>query len=331
MLIYVDDLLITGKNSGMIEELKTIMHGNFKIKDLGQLKYFLCIEVVRNTEGIILSQRKYALELILDSGLGNACSVSTPLEQNQKLTSSEYDMHIEHRSDELLEDTGMYQRLIGRLLYLTHTRPNIMYDVQLLSQFMQTPKKVHYEAAMRVVRYIRKSLGEGILFSNKSRPNLVAFCDSDWAACPMSRRSVTGYCVKLGDSLICWKSKKQNTISRSSAEAEYRCMASTVEELVWLRGLTKELGIEHHEPTTLYCDNQAALHIAANPVYHERTKHIEIDCHFVRDQIQKGVVCTKHVSTKEQQADIFTKGLGTNQHERLKIKLGMKDESHSPT
>ncbi|XP_039045782.1 secreted RxLR effector protein 161-like [Hibiscus syriacus] len=101
-----------------------------------------------------------------------------------------------------------------------------MYAVQLLSQFMQAPKKIHYEAAMRVVRYIQKNPGEGILFSAKSKPSLVAFCDSDWAACPMSRRSVSGYCVKLGDSLICWISKKQRTISLSSAEAEYRCMAS---------------------------------------------------------------------------------------------------------
>ncbi|XP_039035713.1 uncharacterized mitochondrial protein AtMg00810-like [Hibiscus syriacus] len=136
---------------------------------------------------------------------------------------------------------------------------------------------------MRIVRYIRKNLGEYILFSVKSKPNLVAFCDSDWAACPMSRRSVTGYCVKLEDSLICWKSKKQSTISQSSTEVEYRCMASSVAELVWLRGLTKEMGIKHHEPTTLYCVNQAALHIAANPVYHERTKHIEIDCNFVSE------------------------------------------------
>ncbi|KAG8480521.1 hypothetical protein CXB51_024618 [Gossypium anomalum] len=296
LLIYVDDLLITENDGGMVAELKGILHLNFNIKDLGHLKYFLGIEVVRSKEGIVLHQKKYALELIADLGLRGACCASTPLEQNAKYTTADYDKQVQGNTlDGMLEDVTVYQRLIGILLYLTHTRPDITFAVQHLSQFMQAPKKVHYEATLQIVR------------------------------------SITGYCIKLGDSLICWKSKKQNTVSCSSAEAEYRYMASTVAELVWLKGLIEELGIKHEIPAALFCDSQAALQIAANPVFHERTKHIEIDCHFVREKIQKGVVQTSHVSTKDQQADIFSKGLCLAQHDHLVSKLGMKDVYHSPT
>lgn len=332
MLIYVDDLLITGNDSMLIDELKTMLHKNFRMKDLGTLKYFLGIEVSRSSAGIMLSQRKYALELVEDVGLIGTKPVATPLEQNLKLTTIEFDEALQlEKNDEVLADASVYQRLIGRLLYLTHTRPDISYSVQHLSQFMKNPKKSHYDAALRVVKYVKKNIGQGILLATGSSTRIVAYCDSDWASCPMTRKSLTGFCVKLGNSLISWKAKKQSTISRSSAEAEYRSMASTVAELKWIVGLISELGIKDCKPVELYCDSQAAIQIAANPVYHERTKHIEIDCHFTRDSIQEGLVATKHISTKEQIADIFTKALSAQQHGYLLSKLGVLDIYHPPT
>nr|XP_016466489.1 PREDICTED: uncharacterized mitochondrial protein AtMg00810-like [Nicotiana tabacum] len=177
-------------------------------------------------------------------------------------------------------------RLLGKLLYLTITGPYISFAVQSLSQFIHSPKVSHMEAVLRVVRYIKTSLGLGLFFTAHCSESLSAFCDADWVACPNTRKSVTGYFVKLGTSLISWKSKKKSTISRSSAEAEYRSLASTVAEVVWILGLLKELGLEHQSPVPIYCDSKSALAIAANPVFHKHTKHIDIDCHFIREKIQ---------------------------------------------
>uniref|UniRef100_A0A3Q7F578 Reverse transcriptase Ty1/copia-type domain-containing protein n=1 Tax=Solanum lycopersicum TaxID=4081 RepID=A0A3Q7F578_SOLLC len=190
-----------------------------------------------------MHQRKYALELISDCGLGGSKPASTPLESGVKLTTVEYDEATAKTDDPLYANVTAYQRLIGRLLYLTTTRPDICFAVQVLSQFMQKPKVSHWEAALRLVRYIKGCPGQGILLSSEDSNEMEAFCDSDWASCPNTRRSVTGYVIKLGNSLISWKSKKQHTVSRSSAEAEYRSMAAAVSEISWLLGVLKELNV----------------------------------------------------------------------------------------
>ncbi|XP_075490977.1 uncharacterized protein LOC142529351 [Primulina tabacum] len=224
LLVYVDDIVITGNHEPSISSLKEYLHPKIKIKDLGTLKYFLGIEVARSKVGICLNQRKYALELISEAGLAGAKFFDTPMEQNLKLTTKKYDDSIGQKSslDPLLDDPCSYRRLIGRLIYLTVTRPDICFAVQLLSQFMHNPKTSHMEAAVRVLKYLKGTPRQGILLSSQSSLSLTAFCDSDWGICPMSRRSVTGYCIKLGESLISWKTKKQPTVSRSSAEAEYK-------------------------------------------------------------------------------------------------------------
>ncbi|KAK8624287.1 hypothetical protein V6N13_065635 [Hibiscus sabdariffa] len=189
-------------------ELKLILHSNFKMKDLGDLKYFLGLEILRSKEGIVLNQRKYALELIEDTGVGGAKPAFTPLEQNKKFTSIEYDGNSEI-DDEELQDNVVYQRLIGSLIYLTHTRPGIMFVVHTLSQFMHRPKRSHLDVALRIVRYIKRNPGRGVFLSSKSMCQFFAYCDSDWESCPLTRRSVTGFCIKLGDSLMSWKSKNK--------------------------------------------------------------------------------------------------------------------------
>lgn len=268
VLLYVDDMVIAGNNEKTINDLKVFLNSFFKIKDLGPLKYFLGIEVARSKARIIVCQRKYTLDILEEAGLLGLKPAKVPMEPDLVLTA---------KGSYSLKDPTRYQRLIGKLTYLTITRPDITYSVSTLSQFIQDPKLHHFKATLRLLQYLKAAPGQGLLFPLNSQLHLIGYCDADWARCPVTRQSVTGYCIFLGGSLVSWKSKKQATVSRSSAEAEYRSMASAMFKLTWLRYLLKDLHVPHLAPARLFCDNQAALHLAANPIYDERTKHIELD------------------------------------------------------
>ncbi|XP_075103372.1 uncharacterized protein LOC142177986 [Nicotiana tabacum] len=204
VLVYVDDMLITGPNLRLVEETKATLQKIFKVKDLGELKYFLGLEFARSSQGILMHQRKYALELVSELGLGAAKPAATPLEANVKLTTPQYDEHIGTANtldDALLPNITSYQRLLGKLLYLTVTRPDIAFSVQTHSQFMQKPKKSHIEAALRVVKYFKNHPGQGVLLSSQKKSVISVFCDADWAACPLTWKYVSGFCIKYGDSL----------------------------------------------------------------------------------------------------------------------------------
>ncbi|KAJ4787232.1 Retroelement pol polyprotein-like [Rhynchospora pubera] len=321
ILVYVDDLVIAGNNSEALKGFKQYLSSTFHMKDLGALKYFLGIEITRGPEGLFLCQRKYTLDILAESGLLGAKPAAFPIEQNHQLLNA---------IGPPMDDPERYRRIVGRLIYLTITRPELCYSVHVLAQFMQAPLQAHYDAAIRVLRYLKGNPGQGVVLRADSDLRLYAYCDSDWASCPLTRRSLTGYFVMLGQSPISWKTKKQHTVSRSSAEAEYRSMATTACELTWLKSLLQFLGVSHTQPMKLFCDSQAAIHIASNPVFHERTKHIEVDCHYVRDSIRAGHITTSHVRTTEQLADIFTKALGKRQFQYLLSKLGIRD-LHAPT
>ncbi|CAL0299836.1 unnamed protein product [Lupinus luteus] len=315
ILIYVDDLILTGNDILEIDRMKHLLNSEFSIKDLGNLKFFLGMEIARSAEGILLYQRKYTLDLLQETGMLAAKPCSTPMEYSIKL--------IHSKSGDLLPNPSTYRRLIGKFVYLTQTRPDLSFAVGHLSQFLSAPTDEHLKAAMRILRYIKSTIGIGIFFPSSSDFKVKGYTDADWGACIDTRRSVSGYCFYIGNSLICWKSKKQKTVSRSSAEAEYRALALAACEAQWLMHLLSDLKVNHSDPIVLYCDNQSALHIATNPVFHERTKHIDIDCHSVRERIQSDIIHLLPISTVFQVADIFTKALSPQLFKNFHSKLGM--------
>jgi len=226
-------------------------------------------------------------------------------------------------------DKGLYQRLVGKLIYLSHTRPDIAFDVSVVSQFMHDPREMHLQAVNRILQYLKGSPGKGILFKRGGNMVLEAYTDADYAGSLVDRRSSSGYCTFLGGNLVTWRSKKQNVVARSSAESEFRSMAMGVCELLWLKIILDDLKIRWEGPMRLYCDNKSAISIAHNPVQHDRTKHIEVDRHFIKEKLDNGLICTPFVSTKDQVADVLTKGLPNNMFQDLISKLGMED-IHSP-
>lgn len=211
LLVYVDDIVVMSGNLNHIQSVKSHLHSTFRIKDLGPLKYFLGLEVTRNTQGINLCQRKYALDLLDEAGFLGCKPVESPMLETTKVLYSD---------SPALVDVTSYRRLIGKLLYLTITRPDLTFVTQQLSQFVDSPTEAHMQAVGRVLRYLKKAPGQGVFYSVCSSLQIKGFSDSDWATCPRSRKSVIGFCIFLGDSLVSWKPKKQVTVSRSSSEAE---------------------------------------------------------------------------------------------------------------
>lgn len=322
LLVYVDDIIITGSSNKGIMLLKQHLNVVFKLKDLGDLRYFLGLELARSSKGIFLNQRNYVLHLLEDNGVLASKPAPLPMDPHNKLSVSD---------GPLLTDSSVYRRLIGQLLYLTIFRPDITFVVHKLSQFMAQPRKPHLAAVHYLLRYLKGTVGQGVLLQSSSSFQLRAFTDADWASRVDTRKSTTRFCIFLGDSLVSWKSKKQTTVSRSSAEAEYRALATTASELVWLKQLLRDLQVVCSSPSLMFCDNVAAVHIASNPIFHERTKHIEIDCHFVHDKIVQGEVKLLPIRIHLQLADIFTKSLQAPIFHSLLSKIGVLNFFYSNT
>jgi hypothetical protein len=210
LLVYVDDIIITGNDIGLITKLQHMLRSTFQMKDLGHLTYFLGLEVHSRDHGLFLNQHKYIQDLIELAGLKDATAVDTPMEVNVKYQKDE---------GEPLPDPFLYRQLVGSLIYLTITRPDISYAVHIVSKFMQAPRHLHLVAVRCIIRYLIRSPTRGLFFPTQSTLNLTSYSDADWAGCPDTRKSITGWCIFLGDALISWKCKKQDCVSKSSTEA----------------------------------------------------------------------------------------------------------------
>ncbi|KAL3630958.1 hypothetical protein CASFOL_023942 [Castilleja foliolosa] len=312
ILIYVDDILVTGNNDAVVQKLIEKLKGHFSLKDLGEIHHFLGIEVKKTSQGLHLSQKEYIKKLLIKAGMSEASSCPTPMITSPSL--SRYNVSP-------VADASLYRSVVGALHYVTITRPEICFSVNKVSQFMANPLEPHWKAVKRILRYLSGTAHYGLNFQRPNHLNVTGFSDSDWAADIDDRRSVSGYCVYFGGNLISWSSKKQHCVSRSSTEAEYRSLAQLTSEISWIQYILKELHVEQVSVPKMWIDNQSAIYLSSNPILHARTKHIELDCHFIREKVAAGLVEINYVPSCDQNADILTKALSLQFFTRLRNKL----------
>ncbi|RVW62922.1 Retrovirus-related Pol polyprotein from transposon RE1 [Vitis vinifera] len=288
LIVYVDDMVVTGNDPEERKALQNYLSREFEMKDLGPLKYFLRIEVSRSSEGIFLSQRKYALDFLQETGMSGCQPVNTPIEEGLKLCVEPNQVSI---------DKGRYQRLVGRLMYLAHTRPNLAYALSVVSQYMHNPGEQHMNAVMRILRYLKNAPGKGILFAkNVNHQSIEVYTDADWAGALDDRQSTSGYFTFVGGNLVTWK----------------------------------DLGYLSRQPIRLFCNNKAACDIAHNPVQHDRTKHVEVDRFFIKEKLDDKIVELPKIRSEDQLADILTKAVSSQVFSKFLNKLGMCD-IYAPT
>ncbi|XP_019190810.1 PREDICTED: uncharacterized protein LOC109185287 [Ipomoea nil] len=313
LLVYVDDIIMLGSDSALIDSLLKRLSSTFKIRDLGKPTFFLGIETLSDGDSFLLSQRRYMVDILSRAGMTDCKALATPASVTQPATPTL----------DPFDNPTQYRRIVGALQYLTITRPDLSFSVNRLCQFMHSPTQDHWGLLKRVLRYVKGTLDYGLRLTPSLASDLHAYSDSDWAGCPVDRKSTSGYAVFLGTNLISWLSRKQRTVTRSSTEAEYKGLADVAAEVTWVVSLLRELGLHSGTPATLWCDNLGATYLATNPVFHARTKHVEIDFYFVRDKVAAGDFIVNFVSTKDQLADIFTKPLPAPRFQTLRDKLNV--------
>ncbi|XP_051145340.1 uncharacterized mitochondrial protein AtMg00810-like [Andrographis paniculata] len=316
--VYVDDIVFGSTAESLKNEFIKFMEVEFVMSMISQLNnYFLGLQDKQLADSFFLSQTKYAQNMVEKFGLRDSKGVRTPLGQQDKLSKDD---------DGKTVDQKLYKSIIGSLLYLTVSRPDISFSVGVCARFQSTPKESHLKAAKRILKYVKGIEELGLWYSNRSDLDLIGFTDSDWAGCYDDRKSTTIGCFYIGDNIVSWSSKKQNSIALSTAEAEYIAAGSCCAQLLWIRQMLHDYGIGH-DSFTLFCDNTSAINISKNPVQHGRTKHIDIRYHFIRDLVENEVCDLKHIGTNDQKADILTKALHADRFEKLQRDLGICSRS----
>lgn len=304
LAIYVDDLIIMSNAIQNINKIKEEMKRDFKIKELGDIKYCLGIEIHRDRalKKIVMNQKGYILKTAEKFGVLECKDIHTPADCNAKL--------MKMPDDEEFTERFPYRQLVGSLMYaMTGTRPDIANALGNVSKYCEKYNKSHWVAAKRILKYLKTTKNYGIVLNGMKQSELHGYADANWAADLDTRRSTTGYLFMLNNSLISWKSQRQATVATSSTESEYMSLYSAVQEMVWLRRLLTELSYFKSGPTTIYQDNQGCIALSKNPVFHSRTKHIDIKFHFLREKIKSGELDVPYLPTEQMLADALTKDL----------------------
>jgi len=316
LCLYVDDLIFTGNDNAMFEEFKKSMKTEFDMTDLGRMKYFLGIEVLQKADGIFITQRKYAQEILERFNMAQCNSVHNPVVPGFKLTKDE---------EGVAADSTVYKQIVGSLMYLTATRPDLMFSVSLISRYMERPTDSHFQAAKRILRYIKGTIVFGIFYKKGGKAELVGYSDSDYAGDQNDRKSTSGYAFLMTSGAVSWSSKKQPVVTLSTTEAEFVAAASSACQVVWLRRILTILNQEQSNPTVVFCDNISAIKLSKNPVMHGHSKHIDVRFHFLRDLVKDGILELIHCSTQQQVADILTKPLKLDTFLKMRNLLGVHE------
>jgi hypothetical protein len=317
LLVYVDDMLIVGSCHEVVKEMKKDLSKVFTMTDLGEASYFLGLEFSRDrgARRIYLHQGGYIAKMLEKYGMADCRPVRTPFPSGLKLPPGE----------EGVFPLQQYQSAVGSLMYLmVGTRPDLAFAVGAVSQFMACPTKTHWEAVKHIFRYVSATTQLKLaLGQSKGEPKVVGYSDADWGANDINRRSISGYAFKLGDGAISWASKKQTSVALSSTEAEYMALTQACKEAIWIKRYLMELGVQREGPLVIRADNQSCIALARNPEFHARTKHIDIQYHFIREKVEGGEVALEYCSTKAMVADVLTKPTTRDKHEWCTKALGL--------
>ncbi|GJU71479.1 retrovirus-related pol polyprotein from transposon TNT 1-94 [Tanacetum coccineum] len=312
--IYVDDIIFASTDHNACNTFSKEMSSKFQMSMMGQMSFFLGLQVSQSPGGIFINQAKYALETLKKYGMDLSDPVDTPMVDRLKLDEDLMGIPV---------DQTRFRGMVGSLMYLTASRPDLVFAVCMCARYQAKPTKKHFEAIKRVFRYLKGTINMGLWYPKDNAMSLTAYADADHAGCQDSRRSTSGSAQFLGDRLVSWSSKKQRSTAISTTEAEYIAMSGCCAQILWMRSQLKDYGFDFNK-IPLYCDNKSAIALCCNNVQHSRSKHIDIRHHFIREQVENRVVELYFVETNYQLADILTKALPRERFEFLLPRLGMK-------
>jgi len=315
--MWVDDLIIFGKDMANINDLKAQLNEEYEMKDLGELNYFLGIQVHRDKERKIIhiSQSGYNRAILERYGMQNSKPANVPLSSGARLTKA--------TATDTLTDQREYQSIVGSLMYaMLATRPDLAQSIQQISQFSQKPMKTHEKAAKQGLRYLNGTIDVGITYNGNLGIRLQCWSDANWGG-EEGRESVSGFVFTMAGGTVTYSSKKQGSVALSSTESEYMAILHALKEQIWLLRFLKEIGYDISNQNVIYCDNQSAIALAHNPEHHARTKHIDIQYHFIRNCIEDGTTRLEYCPTEDMVADGLTKALGPERHRKLAKMMGI--------
>ena len=313
--VYVDDIIFGSTNEDFCKEFGDMMSREFEMSMIGELTFFLGFQIKQLDEGTFICQEKYTKDLLKRFKMDDCKAIKTPMATNGHLDMDEGGNPV---------DQTLYRSMIGSLLYLTASRPDIMFSVCMCARFQANPKEAHLVAVKRILRYLKYTPSIGLWYPKGARFQLVGYSDSDYAGCKVDRKSTSGGCQLLGRSLVSWSSKKQNSVALSTAEAEYIAAGSCCAQILYMMQTLLDYNVVLKK-VPLLCDNESAVKLANNPVQHSRTKHIDVRHHFIRDHVAKGDILLEGVRTEDQLADIFTKPLDEARFCLLRNELNVLD------